>query len=121
MAKSMLFIVIFSGHLWPFLGLLRTGFSLIGLFGCFFSGGFSLFGATEYDFGDGFDLFWMFWDLSLESRGGFCWILMGKQAKAMKCPREIDGLEDKGPLPKAKSKSLKLASHAMKKAKVPPR
>ncbi|KAK7844964.1 hypothetical protein CFP56_010184 [Quercus suber] len=44
-----------------------------------------------------------------------------RPARATKCPREIDGSEHKGPLPKANSKSLKLASQAMKKAAVPPR
>ena len=47
--------------------------------------------------------------------------LDGKASKSNKCPREIDGSEHKGPLPKANIKSLKLASQAMKKAVVPPR
>lgn len=46
---------------------------------------------------------------------------MGKQEMAMNRGREIEGSEDKGPFPKAKSKSLKLASQAMKKAVVPTR
>ena len=43
---------------------------------------------------------------------------MGRQARATKRPREIHGSKHKGPLPKAKSKSLKLASQTMKKAVV---
>jgi hypothetical protein len=46
---------------------------------------------------------------------------MGKQTTAMKRPREVDGSEDKGPLPRAKSKSLKWASQAMKNEVITPR
>ena len=46
---------------------------------------------------------------------------MGRPARTIKCPREIDGSEHKGPLPKANIKSLKLASQAMKNVAVPPR
>jgi len=51
--------------------------------------------------------------------GGFCWILIGRQARAIKRVREIDESDDKGPLLKAKSKSLKFASQAKKNPKVP--
>lgn len=44
--------------------------------------------------------------------------LDGKASKRTKRPRKIDGSKHKGPLPKAKSKSLKLASQTMKKAVV---
>ena len=48
------------------------------------------------------------------------WDLMGKEATARNCLREKDG-SDRGPLPNAKSKSLKFASQEMEKAKVPAR
>lgn len=46
---------------------------------------------------------------------------MGRQERRMKCFKEMGGcwLEVRGPLPKAKSKSLKLASHEMEKPVVP--
>lgn len=44
---------------------------------------------------------------------------MGRHARATKRPKEIDGSEDKGPLLKAKSKSLKFASQAKKNPMVP--
>lgn len=47
---------------------------------------------------------------------------IGKQAKGMNVESGRGGVDDdKGPLPKAKRRSLKLASHAMKKEVVPPR
>ena len=47
---------------------------------------------------------------------------MGRQAKRMKWRNVIGGLDElRGPSPKAKRRSLKLASHAMKKAVVDPR
>jgi hypothetical protein len=45
--------------------------------------------------------------------------LIGRQARAIKRVREIDESDDKGPLLKAKSKSLKFASQAKKNPKVP--
>ncbi|KAJ1388686.1 hypothetical protein SESBI_38878 [Sesbania bispinosa] len=60
-------------------------------------------------------------EVEVVSSGDFgFWIFTGKEAKTTNCLRERDGLY-RGPLPKAKSKSLKLASHEMKNAKVPPR
>ena len=48
--------------------------------------------------------------------------MMGRQAKRMKWRNVIGGLDElRGPSPKAKRRSLKLASHAMKKAVVDPR
>jgi hypothetical protein len=46
---------------------------------------------------------------------------MGKQATETKRPKEIFGSKHKGPLPNAKSKSLKFASQATKKAVMPPK
>ncbi|KAH0716054.1 hypothetical protein KY290_009011 [Solanum tuberosum] len=48
-------------------------------------------------------------------------IISGKQAKGMNVESGRGGIDDKGPLPKAKRRILKLASHAMKKEVVPPR
>ncbi|WMV53033.1 hypothetical protein MTR67_046418 [Solanum verrucosum] len=48
-------------------------------------------------------------------------IRYGKQAKGMNVESGRGGIDDKGPLPKAKRRILKLASHAMKKEVVPPR
>lgn len=45
--------------------------------------------------------------------------MIGRQARAIKRVREIDESDDKGPLLKAKSKSLKFASQAKKNPKVP--
>lgn len=44
---------------------------------------------------------------------------MGRHVRATKRPREIDGSEDKGPLLKAKSMSLKFASQAKKNPMLP--
>jgi len=49
------------------------------------------------------------------------WNFIGKQANGMNVKSERGGVDDKGPLPKAKRMSLKVASHAMKKEVVPPR
>lgn len=57
---------------------------------------------------------------SLVFLGEVCWILMGKQAKGMKRESGRGGFEYNGPLLKAKSTSLKVASQAMKKEVVPP-
>uniref|UniRef100_A0A3Q7ISY3 Secreted protein n=1 Tax=Solanum lycopersicum TaxID=4081 RepID=A0A3Q7ISY3_SOLLC len=46
---------------------------------------------------------------------------LGKQAKGMNVESGRGGIDDKGPLPNAKRRILKLASHAMKKQVVPPR
>uniref|UniRef100_M1B0V7 Acyltransferase n=1 Tax=Solanum tuberosum TaxID=4113 RepID=M1B0V7_SOLTU len=48
-------------------------------------------------------------------------IISGKQAKGMNVESGRGGIDDNGPLPKAKRRILKLASHAMKKEVVPPR
>lgn len=45
--------------------------------------------------------------------------MIGRHARAIKRVREIDESDDKGPLLKANSRSLKLASQAKKKPKVP--
>lgn len=50
-----------------------------------------------------------------------CCTLMGRQEKRRKWGKERGGLEERGPLPKAKRRSLKLASQAMKKAVGEPR
>jgi hypothetical protein len=47
--------------------------------------------------------------------------LIGRQAKARKRERESGGEETRGPCPKAKRRSLKFASHPMKKAVVAPK
>ena len=44
-----------------------------------------------------------------------CWILTGKQARGMKRRKGRGRLEERGPLPKAKRRSLKVASQEMKK------
>lgn len=72
--------------------------------------------------GDGFFPFRPFrWGFDGVFGAGFCWISIGRPAMAMKRPMEIDGSKAKGPLPKAKSRSLKLPSQEMKKAVAPPR
>lgn len=93
-----------------------------------FWSGFCLFSDLVEFFWNGYDLicdfwsgFWLFSDLVEFFWDGFCRILMGKQESARKWRNEIKGLEQRGPLPKAKSKSLKLASQAIKKAVKPPR
>ncbi|PHT30995.1 hypothetical protein CQW23_27332 [Capsicum baccatum] len=45
----------------------------------------------------------------------------GKQANGMNVESGRGGVDDKGPLPKANKRSLKLASHAMKKEVLAPR
>ena len=125
MAFFGLFEVMFS-LFWPFrceiggdgfdLFLVFLGFSIC------FGGGFIILWPFRCDLsGEGFILFWVFRGFSNGFGLVFCWILMGRLARATKCPREIDGSEHKGPLSKANIKNLKLASQAMKKAAVPPR
>jgi len=51
--------------------------------------------------------------------GAVCWILMGRHATATKRGREMNWSEERGPLSKAKSKSLKFASQPRKNPMVP--
>lgn len=51
----------------------------------------------------------------------YFWNFIGKQAKGMNVESGRGGVDDKGPLPNAKRRILKLASHAMKKEVMPPR
>lgn len=75
----------------------------------------------DINVGEGFVLFGvLFVGFSINGfEGMFCW--MGKQPKATNRPRGMESSEQRGPLPKANSKSLKLASQPMKNAVVPPR
>ena len=98
--------------MWPYLVCLEVGFSLFWPFRCeiggdgfdlflvflgfsiCFGGGFIILWPFSCDFnGEGFILFWVFWGFSNGFGLLFCWILMGRPARATKCPRENDGSE----------------------------
>ena len=65
--------------------------------------------------------FVVFFVVSTLSLGECFWYFIGKQAKGMNVESGRGGIDDKGPLPNAKRRILKLASHAMKNEVVQPR